>query len=71
MAFFFQMNTVRVILKNALALPSFIMALNGCFCFEVHKSASIHHKVHLPIIKVLHMALGVNKGLLKRSNELV
>jgi len=27
------------------ALPSFIMAVNVHFCFEVHKSASIHHKI--------------------------
>ena len=31
MTFFFQTNTIRVILKNVLALPSFIMAVNGRF----------------------------------------
>ncbi len=30
MTFFFQMNTIGVILKNILALPSFVMAVNGC-----------------------------------------
>ncbi len=29
MNFFFQPNTIRVILKNVLAFPSFIMAVNG------------------------------------------
>jgi len=40
MTFFFQIqtNAIGVILKNVLALPSSIMAVNG------HKSASIHHK---------------------------
>jgi len=37
-AFFFQTDTIRVMLKNVLALPSFIMTVNGCFCFEVHPS---------------------------------
>jgi len=32
MTFFFQTNTIRVIFENVLALPSFIMAVNGCFC---------------------------------------
>jgi len=27
--FFFQLNTIRVILKNILALPSFIMGMNS------------------------------------------
>ncbi len=30
--------------KNVLALPSFIMAVNGGWDFEAQKSASIHHK---------------------------
>uniref|UniRef100_A0A673LUN2 Zmp:0000000521 n=1 Tax=Sinocyclocheilus rhinocerous TaxID=307959 RepID=A0A673LUN2_9TELE len=30
MTFFFQTNTIRVLLQNVLALPSFIMAVNGC-----------------------------------------
>jgi len=42
--FFIQTNTIGVILKKIHGLPSFIMAVNGCFCLEVHKSASIHHK---------------------------
>ncbi len=40
----FLTNTIRVILRNVLALPSFIMAVNGCRGFEAQKSASIHHK---------------------------
>ncbi len=31
MTFFFQTNPIRVILKMVLALPSVIMAVNGCF----------------------------------------
>ncbi len=58
MTFFFQMNTVGVLL-NALALPSFIMAVNGGWDFEAQKSASIHHK------KYSTQHRGVNKGLLK------
>jgi len=46
-----QTNTIRVML-NVLALPSFIMAVNGFFYFEVHKSAYVIIKVHLSIIKV-------------------
>jgi len=42
----------RVTLKNILALPRFIIAVNGRFCFEVHKSASVHHKSASIIIKV-------------------
>ncbi len=41
---FFQTNTIRVILKNDFALPSFIMAVNGCRDFEAQK-------VHSSIIK--------------------
>jgi len=32
------------LLKNVLALPSFIMAVNDCIFLEVHQSASIHRK---------------------------
>jgi len=63
MRLFFQANIIGVILKIIiiiLALPSFIMGVNGRPKFEAHKSASIHHKV-------LHTALGLNKGLLKQS----
>jgi len=35
MTIFFQKNTIRVILKNALGLPSFIMAVKGGKDFEV------------------------------------
>jgi len=42
MKFFFQTNTIGVILKDVLALPSLIMAI----------------KVHPSMIKVLHMAQG-------------
>jgi len=34
MTFFSQTKTIRVILNNVLALPSFILAVNGSFCFE-------------------------------------
>jgi len=46
MTFFFQTNTIRVIFKkNIMNLPSFIMAVNCRFCFEVHdKRASVHDK---------------------------
>jgi len=44
MRFFFQMNTIGVILKNVLANPSFIMPVNGSPTFEAQKSASNHYK---------------------------
>jgi len=44
MTSFIQPNTIGVILDNILALPSFIMTLNGAQVFEAQKSASIHHK---------------------------
>ncbi len=44
MTFFFKTNINGVILKNILALPSFIEAVNGV---EILK----HKKVHLSIIK--------------------
>jgi len=44
MTILFQTNTIRVILKNILALPSFIMGVNGAPDFEAQKSTSIHNK---------------------------
>jgi len=44
MTFCFQSNKIRVILKNGLALPNFIMAVNDRRQFEAQKSASIHDK---------------------------
>jgi len=44
MTFYSQPNTIRVILNNVLALPSFIMAVNSVGLSEAPKSASIHHK---------------------------
>jgi len=38
------MNIIGVVLKNILALPKFIMVVNGAHDFEAQKSASIHHK---------------------------
>jgi len=60
MTFFFKTNTIRVILKNVLALPSFKRAVNGRFCFEVHL---VHlffevHQMHLSITNKLHNAPG-------------
>jgi len=40
---FFQTNTIRDIFKNILALPSFIMVVNGCV-LKPKINASIHHK---------------------------
>jgi len=42
MTFFFQTNAILHIkmFKNALALPSFKMAVNGCFCFDVHHKSA-------------------------------
>ncbi len=37
MNFFFQMKTIRVLLKNVLALPSFIMPVNGVEIFKPPK----------------------------------
>ncbi len=45
-------------IKNVLALPSFIMAVNGGWDLEAQKSSSIHHKI-------LHTLQGVNQGILK------
>jgi len=42
MTLFFLLNTIGVVLKNTLALPSFIMGVNRAF--EAQKSTSIHHK---------------------------
>ncbi len=47
-----EYNRSYSILKNVLALPSFITAVNSGQDFEGQKSASIHHK------KVLHTAPG-------------
>ncbi len=51
--------------KNVMALPSFIMAVNGGWDFEAQKSASNHHK------KCSTRLQGVNKSLLKRSDVFV
>ncbi len=56
MTFFFQVNPIRVIFKNVLALPSFIMAVNGCYFSIVQKKSN---KAHQSIImKKPHMDLG-------------
>ncbi len=39
--FFFQMNPIGVILKMILALPSFIMAVDGCVFVQQPKSSQI------------------------------
>jgi len=52
MTFLFQ---PILLLKNILALPSFIMGVNGTTDFEAHSS----------ITKVIHAALGDNNSLLK------
>jgi len=52
MTIFVQTNTIKVILKNILALPSFIMVVNGSLDFEVKKA-------HPSIIKIIHTAPGL------------
>jgi len=46
MTFFFQTNTIEIILINTLALLSFIMAVDGNHQIEAQESVhqSIHHK---------------------------
>jgi len=44
MTFFFQTNTIGVILINTLTLLSFIMTVDCNDQFEAQKSASIHYK---------------------------
>ncbi len=41
--FLFSDEYNRSYIKNVLALPSFIMAMNGGWDFETEQSASIHH----------------------------
>jgi len=65
MAFFFKMNTIRVILINVLALPSFIMAVDCNQNIEAQKSASIRHN------GTPHGLGGLIKILLKQVNEFV
>jgi len=50
-----------LLLKNILALPSFIMGENGMTDFEAHSS----------ITKIIHAALGDNKSILKWSHVFV
>lgn len=66
LTFFFQTNTIRVILINTLKPPSFIMAVTG------HTSLKLKN-VHPSIIycKTSTRLWGVNEGLLKRSNAFV
>jgi len=59
------MNTIGVILIITLMLQNLIKAVHGNYLFEARK------KVHPSIINIPHMALGVNKGLLKQSNAFV
>ncbi len=40
MTFFFQMNPIGVILKMLLALLSFRMGVDGCFCSTVLKQSN-------------------------------
>ncbi len=63
-----QTNTIRVILKNVLALPSFIMAVIGGGGVEILKQ----NKEHSSVIKSApHSSGGVNKGLLSRIDAFV
>jgi len=52
MTIFFQTNTIGDVFKNILALPSFIMVVNGGRDFEAPQ------KMHPSIIKIIHMAPG-------------